>query len=411
MSSVNFDIFNTDKIKKYNKKKFSNLSPIEIINKLIKKGSKIENGSDSKLLTEIMDDIIFDDEEIIKNKQIKERKYNMIKLLEKYKRLKIYKLNLNNDKIKLLIIIDDKTGVFSIYLGDINSTRYCGYITFTTSPYKVENNIEKDNFINIKYHYGYIEWIKPKENCRLSLTGTQILKLFINLGYLFNIDRIDLKDKSNINCEYKNKIKQNSLKYYKIITEGSTWYEKYNFLPSPEKKERKFSDKQILYPNIPISYNDQNLNNKLVYKNFYKDYKTHIKIFNSFNINYLTKINFIINNNIVLKKNIINDINDLNDSNLFLQQLDLVSTKISKYNKNNKSLNLKNYIKKINEVNCINFYEFEEIFINNDDFMDNLLFIVGEYEKWFNIKIINEINLFYDALKFLEKINYYYLIL
>lgn len=421
MNSIKLDFLNKEKIKKYNKKYFKNLSPIEIINELVKNGKKIEDGKESKLLIEIMDNIIYDYEDdyidkpdvidkINKNKYRKERKYNIINLLEKYKRLQLYTLNFTNNKkkIKLLIIIDNKTGVFSIYVGDINSKRYCGYITFTTSPYKVNNNITKDNFVNIKYNYGYIEWIKPKENCNLSLTGTEILQSFINLGYLFNIDRIDLQDAANIFCVYNNKIYENSLKYYKLILEGSTWYEKYNFLPCPEKKIRKDLEKQLLFPHLPpLSYNDINLHNKLIYKNFYKEYQNYIKIFNSFNIYYVAEINKIINNDIILKKKLLNDYNIEND---FLQILDIISKNINKINKNNK-LYLKEYIKKINEINCIHFNNFQEIFINDDIFIDTLYYIINEYEEWFNIKIINEINSFYNSLKFLEKINYYFLIL
>ena len=170
-NSLKLDFLDLSSIKKYKKKNFKNLSPIEIINKLVENGIKIDSGSDSKLLIEIIDDIIFDYEDeyfekpdeikkINKRKYKKERKFDIINLLEKYKRLDLYNLTIEEkkNKIKFLILIDNKTGVFSIYVGDSNYRRYCGYITFTTSPYKVENNIlKKENFVNIKYNYAYIE--------------------------------------------------------------------------------------------------------------------------------------------------------------------------------------------------------------------------------------------------------------
>ena len=422
-NSFKLDFLDLSSIKKYKKKNFKDLSPIEIINKLVdENGKKIDSGSDSKLLIEIIDDIIFDYEDeyldkpdeikkLNKKKYKKERKFDIINLLEKYKRLELYTLNIEEkkNKIKLLIIIDNKTGIFSIYVGDSNYRRYCGYITFTTSPYKVENNILKENFINIKYNYAYIEWIKPKERCNVLLNGTQILNTFINLCYLLNIDRVDLQDGSNINCIYKGQKMENSFKYYKIIHEGKTSYEKNNFLPSPEKRMRKDIDRQILNPHLPpLSYRDNNLSNKLLYTNFYSNYKNTIKLLNNFDMLYILNIYNIIENNILLKRRILSDYDIPNN---FYNKLNKLSNKINKLSNNIYNFPLKNYVKKINENDCKNFNDFQKLFIDDNEFRDILKYICLEYTRWFNLDILKEVEGLYDSLDTLNDVNYYFLIL
>lgn len=422
-NSLKLDFLDLSSIKKYKKKNFKNLSPIEIINKLVENGIKIDSGSDSKLLIEIIDDIIFDYEDeyfekpdeikkINKRKYKKERKFDIINLLEKYKRLDLYNLTIEEkkNKIKFLILIDNKTGVFSIYVGDSNYRRYCGYITFTTSPYKVENNIlKKENFVNIKYNYAYIEWIKPKEKCNVLLNGTQILNTFINLCYLLNIDRVDLQDASDINCVYKHQNLKNSLKYYKLIQEGKTWYEKNKFLPSPEKRIRKNFDRQILNSHLPpLSYSDNNIEGKLSYKNFYSNYKNSIKLLNNFDMLCINNISNIIENNVLLKRRIFNDYNIPRN---FYYELIKLSDKIENVSNNTNNFPLKNYVKKINEKDCKYFNDFQKLFIDNSDFIDVLNYICLEYSNWFNLDILNEVEELEKSLNNLNDVNYYFLIL
>lgn len=422
-NSLKLDFLDLSSIKKYKKKNFKNLSPIEIINKLVENGNKIESGTDSKLLIEIIDDIIFDYEDeyldkpdeikkLNKKKYKKERKFDIINLLEKYKRLDIYNLTIEEkkNKIKFLILIDNKTGVFSIYVGDSNYRRYCGYITFTTSPYKVENNIlKKENFVNIKYNYAYIEWIKPKERCNVLLSGSQILNTFINLCYLLNIDRVDLQDASDINCVYKHQNLKNSLKYYKLIQEGKTWYEKNDFLPSPEKRLRKDVDRQILNPHLPpLTYSDNNLSNKLSYKNFYSNYKNSIKLLNNFDMLCILNISNIIENNILLKRRILSD---YNIPRKFYYELIKLSDKIERLSNNINNFPLKNYVKKINENDCKYFNDFQKLFIDNNDFTDVLNYICLEYSNWFSLDVLNEVEELEKSLNNLNDVNYYFLIL
>lgn len=422
-NSLKLDFLDLSSIKKYKKKNFKNLSPIEIINKLVENGNKIESGTDSKLLIEIIDDIIFDYEDeyldkpdeikkLNKKKYKKERKFDIINLLEKYKRLAIYNLTIEEkkNKIKFLILIDNKTGVFSIYVGDSNYRRYCGYITFTTSPYKVENNIlKKENFVNIKYNYAYIEWIKPKERCNVLLSGSQILNTFINLCYLLNIDRVDLQDASDINCVYKHQNLKNSLKYYKLIQEGKTWYEKNDFLPSPEKRMRKDVDRQILNPHLPpLSYSDNNLADKLSYKNFYSNYKNSIKLLNNFDMLCILNISNIIENNVLLKRRILSD---YNIPRKFYYELIKLSDKIERLSNNINNFPLKNYVKKINENDCKYFNDFQKLFIDNNDFTDVLNYICLEYSNWFSLDVLNEVEELEKSLNNLNDVNYYFLIL
>ena len=202
---------------------------------------------------------------------------------------------------------------------------------------------------------------------------------------------------------------ENSFKYYKIIHEGKTWYEKNNFLPSPEKRMRKDIDRQILNPHLPpLSYRDNNLSNKLLYTNFYSNYKNTIKLLNNFDMLYILNIYNIIENNILLKRRILSDYDIPNN---FYNKLNKLSNKINKLSNNIYNFPLKNYVKKINENDCKNFNDFQKLFIDDNEFRDILKYICLEYTRWFNLDILKEVEGLYDSLDTLNDVNYYFLIL
>jgi hypothetical protein len=306
------DLKEIEKFKKKNN--LEKKEPLEIIYTLVTYGRKINNVGDAKLLENIYDHILYEREDNLLNDigKIKKLNYDKYKnnriqrtrdFLDKLKDYEIYNLKClssnDEDILHLLIVIDKNTGVFRLYVGDINMDSYCGFITIINNPYN--SKYKTTNFININYNYAYIDFILPHRNCNVKLSGTKLLNIFINMCKLFNIKRVDLWDDSKISClvsnsinlknknqkkkKTLNKLVENDLKILKIISKGSSWYESHGFKPSADRKQRKVGNytRKLFNIYLPSSVSNKlDFSKKKHYENYYAKYKLMIETIQNF---------------------------------------------------------------------------------------------------------------------------------
>ena len=192
-----------------------------------------------------------------------------------------YNLYFENDKGKyfsFFVVLNHKYSIASYFL--VNSVLYkdyCGHL----------NIFGKEQQNNFYKNFAFIEWIYPSKICGINLNGTDILNLLINICYLNKVYRVDLQDESRIITCPKTELDYANidLRLLKLFKDGKSWYEKYDFLPSIEKKLR--NDYFYKKPNkttFKVSYKGEN------YNKYYDKYKKSISIIRNFDTRYLLEI-------------------------------------------------------------------------------------------------------------------------
>jgi hypothetical protein len=159
------------------------------------------------------------------------KKYgNKVKLNDKpfHKQFTLYKLIIHYDKNSLeLLLYEDIDPI------DNNKT----YTIQTTEKIDKNNFINSHNdspwpgvditFLSKKYkqNEAYIEYISKNEKHHIE-SGTKAIQLAIRICKYLNIKNVYLQDESSIKCVANDDM---SLKLYKILTTGNTWYQKHGF--------------------------------------------------------------------------------------------------------------------------------------------------------------------------------------
>ena len=196
---------------------------------------------------------------------------------------------INNEKvIPFFVALNKKISTTSYFIVNSNlNDEFCGHLNiFGTNKKNLKSNFNKN--------FAYIEWVHPNKICGISLNGTKVLNILLNLCRLHNIHRVDLQDESKIiNCKKTSEEYSSiDLRLYKFFKDGLSWYEKFGFMPCKESLLRK--DMNFHKPNktnFKLSFESAE------YKKFYEKYKNAIKYIRNFDTKTLLHVlNSVYNN-------------------------------------------------------------------------------------------------------------------